>query len=76
MTYESVRLLVPALELLPEYVAALERGWSSDNLRVANEIPREELDRIRSDPAAFVELENRARLYEVTPGRARPWPTN
>jgi DNA replication and repair protein RecF len=28
-----------------------------------------------ADPAAFAELGNRARLYEVTPGRARPWPT-
>ena len=26
-----------------------------------------------ADPATFVELGNRARLYEVTPGRARPW---
>jgi DNA replication and repair protein RecF len=27
-----------------------------------------------ADPAAFAELGARARLYEVTPGRAQPWP--
>ena len=27
-----------------------------------------------ADPAAFAELGERARMYEVTPGRARPWP--
>jgi DNA replication and repair protein RecF len=27
-----------------------------------------------ADPAAFAELGSRARVYEVTPGRARPWP--
>jgi DNA replication and repair protein RecF len=29
-----------------------------------------------ADPAAFTELGSRAQLYEVTPGRARPWPTS
>jgi DNA replication and repair protein RecF len=27
-----------------------------------------------ADPAAFAELGSRAQVYEVTPGRARPWP--
>jgi predicted acetyltransferase len=30
---ESVELVQPALEYLPGYVSALERGWSPDNLR-------------------------------------------
>jgi predicted acetyltransferase len=50
MTLELVR---PALQYLPEYKAALERGWSPDNVREAVAI-REELEKIATSPAAFV----------------------
>ena len=45
------RLVVPTLALLPDYEAALRRGWSSDNTR---DIAAEELERIARDPAAFI----------------------
>ena len=48
-----MQLVWPSLEHLPSYVAALQRGWSADNLRgvaAANE----ELERIATDPAAFL----------------------
>jgi predicted acetyltransferase len=41
--------------MLPEYVTALERGWSPDNVREA-EAAREELRSIRDNPARFVAL--------------------
>lgn len=50
MMFELVR---PALEYLPDYKAALERGWSPDNVREAAAI-REELEKIAVDSAAFV----------------------
>jgi predicted acetyltransferase/GNAT superfamily N-acetyltransferase len=50
MTMELVR---PAIEFLPEYKAALERGWSPDNVREAEAIS-EELEQIATDSAAFV----------------------
>ena len=43
----------PSLELLPGCVAALETGWSPDNIR-ADVAAREELGRIAKDPAAYV----------------------
>jgi predicted acetyltransferase len=48
-------LRVPTLALLPTYRAALERGWTPDNVRgeAAN---RETLARIAEDPAAFIAL--------------------
>ena len=46
-------LVWPAREYLPGYVAALERGWSADNLR-GETAAREELSRIAADPDAFV----------------------
>jgi predicted acetyltransferase len=46
-------LVRPALEHLPSYTAALERGWSPDNARPAETI-REQLAQIAADPAAFV----------------------
>lgn len=49
------RLAKPDLTMLPEYVAALRRGWSPDTVREA-ESAREELARIRDDPAKFVAL--------------------
>jgi predicted acetyltransferase len=50
---EHMILAWPSREYLPSYVAALERGWSPDNIRgkVATE---EELARIASDPDAFL----------------------
>jgi len=50
-----LRLVKPALEFLPEYKAALERDWSPDNIRGAV-ATREELEKIATDPAAFVAL--------------------
>ena len=47
-----MRLVWPAHEYLPGYVAALERGWSPDNLR--QEVAQEELARIAKDPDAFL----------------------
>ena len=46
-------LVWSALEYLPSYRAALERGWSPDSLR-GEIVAREELARIDKDPAAFV----------------------
>lgn len=48
-----MRLLLPSLELLPEYVAALERGFSPDNAR-GDEAAREELEIISREPEAFI----------------------
>lgn len=41
----------PVEELLPSYVAALERGWSSNTLVSSSD---HELEAIRRDPAGFV----------------------
>lgn len=49
----SVQLVWPSLEFLPPYAAALDRGWSPDNVRGAA-AAREELDKIAKDAAAFV----------------------
>jgi predicted acetyltransferase len=54
-----VRLVQPSLEYLPSYVAALERGWSHDNLRGAA-AAAEELARIKESAEDFVaSMENR-----------------
>ena len=45
-------LLRPSMELLPGYVAALERGWSPDSLNPT--ATAEELAAIATDPAGFV----------------------
>ena len=49
-----LELVTPTIGHLPSYVAALERGWSSDTKRAA-EASREELERVRANPASFVE---------------------
>jgi predicted acetyltransferase/GNAT superfamily N-acetyltransferase len=49
----TLQLVTPALEFLSEYKAALERGWSPDNVR-GDVAAREELQKIAIDPAAFV----------------------
>jgi predicted acetyltransferase len=48
-----VKLVWPSAEYLPSYRAALERGWSPDNLRP--EAATEELAQVAADPAAFLE---------------------
>jgi predicted acetyltransferase len=48
-----MQLVRPALEHLPSYVAALERGWSADNVR-GEVAAREELEQIRADAEAFL----------------------
>ncbi|HEY2474673.1 MAG TPA: GNAT family N-acetyltransferase [Candidatus Cybelea sp.] len=45
-------LVKPAEQHLASYVAALERGWSPDNIR--EEVRLEHLDRIADDPRAFL----------------------
>ncbi len=47
-----LELIKPRLDLLAGYTAALERGWSPDNVRQA--AAQEELERIRTDPVLFV----------------------
>ena len=49
-----LELFRPRLEHLPSYKAALEKGWSPDNMRPA-EAAREELDKIAQNPALFIE---------------------
>jgi predicted acetyltransferase len=51
----ALTLVKPSLQYLPEYKAALERGWSPDNVRPA-ETARAQIEKIRNDPAAFVAL--------------------
>jgi predicted acetyltransferase len=54
-----MQLVRPATEHLPSYIAALERGWSADNVR-GGIAALEELEQIRVDPEAFLEtLEDR-----------------
>ncbi|TIO07349.1 GNAT family N-acetyltransferase [Mesorhizobium sp.] len=48
-----VEIVKPAREHLPSYKAALERGWSPDNVRLI-EATREQLAAIERDPAAFL----------------------
>ena len=48
----AMQLVWPAREHLGSYVAALERGWSPNNLRA--EAGREELVQIQADPDAFL----------------------
>jgi predicted acetyltransferase len=48
-----MHIVRPSSHHLPSYVAALEKGWSPDNLRP--EVAQEELERIRADSLAFVE---------------------
>ncbi|RVD55002.1 GNAT family N-acetyltransferase [Mesorhizobium sp. M2D.F.Ca.ET.185.01.1.1] len=48
-----IEIVKPALEYLPSYKAALERGWSPDNVRLL-EATREQLEAIEKDPVAFL----------------------
>lgn len=49
-----IQLKTPSLELLPAFVAALEAGWSPDNVR-KDVAAREQLASIAKDAAAFVQ---------------------
>ena len=49
----EITLIKPCRELLPAYIAALERGWSPDNVRLAA-AAKEQLEKISDDPAAFL----------------------
>ncbi|UCI28448.1 GNAT family N-acetyltransferase [Mesorhizobium sp. B2-8-5] len=48
-----IEIVKPALEHLPSYRAALERGWSPDNVRLL-EATREQLEAIEKDPVEFL----------------------
>jgi predicted acetyltransferase len=48
----TMKLVWPSAEYLSSYVAALEQGWSADNLR-GDAAAREELERIAADADAF-----------------------
>lgn len=50
---QDMRLVWPSREYLPSYVAALERGWSPDNVR-GQAAADEELERIAADAEAFL----------------------
>jgi predicted acetyltransferase len=50
-----LQLVVPSLAHLDAYADALRRGWSPDNVRLA-EAAREELEWIAEDRAAFVAM--------------------
>lgn len=49
-----IELVIPSESYLPEYVAALRRGWSADNIRGA-EAAKEELVKIERDPRGFIQ---------------------
>ena len=49
----DLELRVPSLAALPQYVAALERGWSPDNVR-GRAGAEDQLARIAEDPVAFL----------------------
>lgn len=49
----TLQLVQPAAQFLPDYILALERGWSADTVRGAV-AAAEELGQIRSDPAGFL----------------------
>jgi len=48
---DAFELVRPSRERLPQYAAALERGWSPNNLR---DVSDEQLSAIRKDPEAFL----------------------
>ncbi|MBZ9735796.1 GNAT family N-acetyltransferase [Mesorhizobium sp. CA18] len=48
-----IEIVKPALQHLPSYKAALERGWSPDNVRLL-EATREQLEAIEKDPVEFL----------------------
>jgi predicted acetyltransferase len=71
----NVKLVWPSREYLQSYSAALERGWSPDNLRGAI-AAREELERIAANADAFlaglIDLEGRGGPVTLPDGTAAP----
>src|SRR4051794_10580170 len=69
-----MRLVWPSREHLRSYVAALERGWSPENLRA--EAGREELEQIAADADAFlatlVDREAKGRAVTLPDGSSVP----
>jgi predicted acetyltransferase len=67
----SIQLVWPSRDYLSSYAAALERGWSPDNLRP--EAGLEELEHIRRDPDGFlaeqVDLEGNGPPITLPDGR-------
>jgi predicted acetyltransferase len=63
----AMELAWPSPQHLPSYFAALERGWSPDNVR-GSVAAREELANIRADPRAFLQsmTDREARAGPVT----------
>lgn len=75
MNSDDFALIVPDLQHLPAYRAALESGWSPDNVNGAA-TARRQLDRIASDPEAFVasldDREARGEPIHMPDGTTRP----
>jgi predicted acetyltransferase len=51
-----LELILPSLDRLPAYAAALKRGWSPDNIR-GEVAAREQLEKIEADAPAFVDAQ-------------------
>ena len=51
-----LELILPSLDRLPAYAAALKRGWSPDNIR-GEVAAREQLEKIDADAPAFVDAQ-------------------
>ena len=68
---QSVELVVPSLERLPQYAAALEKGWSPNNLR---DVSGEQLAAIGADAAAFIASLNPREGGTITLGDGRVVP--
>jgi predicted acetyltransferase len=70
-----MQLVCPGPEHLPGYTAALQRGWSADNIRGAA-AAQEELARIAADPAGFLawmdDTEGRGPAITMPDGSQRP----
>lgn len=67
----SVELVTPSLERLPQYAAALEKGWSPNNLR---DVSGEQLTGIRAGAAAFIADLTRREGGTITLGDGRVVP--
>lgn len=50
----TIKLVMPSETFLPEYISALKRGWSADEIRGA-EATKEEIAQIESDPIGFIQ---------------------
>ncbi len=63
----GMTLVWPARQYLAGYVAALERGWSADNVR-GRPAAEEELRRIKADADAFlaIQVDREARAGDIT----------